>query len=509
MFRAFRFPAIAALSLIQPLAAATTKPAENSAAVLPAQVEGPAKDAIAAFDAGNHAKALDMARPLAEEGNADALYLLGFAYETGRGVDGSREKALEFYKKAADLKHKDAVYRMSFILLASDKADEREKAGKALENAAKEDPAVAGRILGEAYLRGMLTEKPDPDKALLWWSQSADAGDIASLILIARFHDGQFGFPEKTDPKKAIENFTKAAGLGNANAMTALGARYLSGDEKIRDEKKGREWLKKAIAAKEYTAYLVLGDYEENTKKDLKAALSYYERGKDAGNLDCTVRSADFYLEGKGVEQDEDRGRSLLFKAAESGHPVANLRVAAGYFAKDPISPADGLAGYAHLLASANANLPQAQNELGMLYLSGKLGVADGPAAVAWLTRAARAGHPQAQFSLGSLYLQGAGSVEQNLQNASNLLSLAANQGHVGAMSALSQLILRAGGKDTDLVKAWVLAKLAVEGGEKAAEPIAEEIHGKLTAEQRKDAQAQFDQAKSGKGPITDAKGDK
>ena len=110
--------------------------------------------------------------------------------------------------------------------------------------------------------------------------------------------------------------------------MAALGSRLLSGEEKIRDEKKGREWLKKAIAAKEYSAYLALGDYEENVKKDLKAALAEYERGKDAGQIDCILRTADFYIEGKGVEKDDARGLALLEKAAEAGSPVASFRLA-------------------------------------------------------------------------------------------------------------------------------------------------------------------------------------
>lgn len=509
MSNRFMTPVVLALCLMQPLVAAVSLPVENSAAVLPTQVEGPAKEAMTAFEAGRHAKALELARPLAADGNSEALYLLGFAHETGQGVDASREKALEFYKKAAERKHKDAVYRMSFLLLASEKAEEREQAGKALEAAAKDDPAVAGRILGEAYLRGMLTETPDPDKAVYWWTRSADSGDVASLLLIARFYEGQFGFPEKADAAKAIEQYAKAAGLGNAGAMASLGSRYLSGDEKVRDEEKGRDWLKKAIAAKEYSAYLVLGDYEENTKKDPKAALAYYDKGKDAGNLECMLRSADFYLEGKGVEQDEDRGRSLLLKAAQAGHPTANLRVAAAYFANEKISPTDGLTGYAHLLAAANANLPQAQNELGLLYISGKLGVADGPAGVAWLTRAAKSGHPQAQFNLGSIYVQGGGGVEQNLKNAAELFALAANQGHVGAMNGLAQLILRGGGKEEDLVKAWVLAKLAVEGGDKNSEALAAEIYDKLGTAERKDAQDQLAKAKSGTTPDAGAKKEK
>jgi TPR repeat protein len=505
-----RFLLLSALTVS--LHAAVSLPTDTSAA-MPAEVEGPAKTAMEAFQAGRHAKAVELAKPLAEQGNAEALYLLGFAHESGQGAEASKDKALEFYRKAAAGKHKDAVYRLSFILLASDKEEERDQARQALESAAKDDPAVAARILGEAYLRGMLTPAPDPDKAVFWWKRAADAGDVLSVLLIARFYEGQFGFPELKDPKEALANYAKAAGLGNAGAMAALGSRLLSGDEKIRDAAKGREWLKKAIAAKEYSAYLALGDYEENVKKDLKAALAEYERGKDAGQVDCMLRTADFYLEGKGVEKDADRGMSLLRKAAEAGNPVANFRVAAQHLAAEKPEKTDLISGYAHLLASANGNLSEAQNELGLLYLSGKLGVADIPAGVAWLTRAAQAGNAQAQNNLATLFERGIGGVPKNLENAGQLYALAANQGHGPATFALARLVDAGVGTKADPVKAWALATLAAERGEKEAGKLATEINGKLNETQRADGVKELENIKSGKSakkeeakPAKDAK---
>jgi TPR repeat protein len=497
-----RYRVISKILLIAALTAslqgAVSLPTDNSAA-MPAEVEGPAKAAMEAFQSGRHAKGVELAKPLAEQGNAEALYLLGFASESGQGIEASKEKALEYYRKAAAGKHKDAVYRMSFILLASEKEEERDQARQALETAAKDDPAVAARILGEAYLRGMLTPAPDPDKAVFWWTRAADAGDILSVLLIARFYEGQFGFPELKDAKESLANYAKAAGLGNAGAMAALGSRLLSGDEKTRDEKKGREWLKKAIAAKEYSAYLALGDYEENVKKDLKAALAEYERGKDAGQIDCILRTADFYLEGKGVEKDEDRGKSLLLKAAEAGNPVANLRVAAGFLSAEKPEQSALLAGYGHLLAAANGNLSQAQNELGLLYLSGKLGIADSPAGVAWLTRAAQGGNAQAQNNLATLYERGIGGIQQNIENAGQLYSLAANQGHGPATLALARLINEGIGTKADPVKAWALATLAAERGEKEADALVKEIAVKLDEKQRAEALKELEDIKSGK----------
>lgn len=477
------------------LQAAVSLPTDSSAAV-PAAAEGPAKEAMDAFQAGRHAKAVELAKPLAEQGNAEANYLMGFAHESGKGAEASRDKALEYYRKAAAAKHKDAVYRLSFILLASEKEEERNQAREALESAAKDDPAVAGRILGEAYLRGRLTPTADPDKAVFWWKRAADAGDIPSLLLVARFYEGQFGFPELKDAKESLANYSKAAGLGDGGAMAALGSRLLSGDEKSRDEKKGREWLKKAIAAKEYTAYLALGDYEENVKKDLKAALTEYERGKDAGQIDCILRTADFYIQGKGVDKDPERGLALLEKAAEAGNPAANFRLAVQSLSTEKPNL---LVGYKHLLAAANGNLSEAQNELGLLYLSGKLAGADSAAGVAWLTRAAQGGYAQAQNNLATLYERGAGGVPQNIENAGQLYFLAANQGHGPATLALARLLNDGIGTKADPVKAWALATLAGERGDKDAAKMIEEISAKLDDAQKAAAKKELENIKSGK----------
>jgi len=455
------------------------------------------------FKAGRHAKAVELAKPIADQGNADALYIMGFAHETGQGAEASKEKALEFYRKAAAAKNKDAAYRLSFILLASEDEKERDQAREALESAAKDDPAVAGRILGEAYLRGRLTPSPDPDKAVFWWKRAADAGDVPSILLMARFYEGQFGFPELKNSKEALSSYAKAAGLGDGGAMAALGSRYLSGDEEIRDEKKGRDWLKKAIAAKEYTAYLALGDYEENVKKDLKAALAEYERGKDVGQIDSILRTAEFYLEGKGVDKDTTRGLALLEKAAEAGNPAASFRLAVLTLSGEK---PDLLTGYKHLVAAASGNLVEAQNELGLLYLSGKLAVADSAAGVAWLTRAAQGGYAQAQNNLATLYERGAAGVTQNLENAGQLYSLAANQGHGQATLALARLIYQGVGTTADPVKAWALATLAEERGAEDADKMVTEITAKLDDKQKAEAKKQLADMKSGKAP--DAKPD-
>jgi uncharacterized protein len=476
--------------------------AARSAVTLPAgapkeaAVDGPAKEAIAAFEAGRHLRAVELAEPLAEQGDADALYLMGFAHESGQGAVASPEKALEYYRKAAALKHRDAVYRLSFMLLASEDEKDRSEAREALTSAANDDPAVAGRILGEAYLRGRLGEEPDAENAISWWTRAGEAGDVPSLLLLARLYEGQLGFPALVDAEKAYAAYGKAAGLGDPTAMAAYGSRLLSGTEKLRDEAKGREWLNKAIEAKEYSAFLALGDYEESVKEDFKAALGFYERGKDVGQVDSMLRAAEFHIQGKGTEKDPDRGWAIVQKAADGGNPVAHFRLAVRDLTADQ---PELMRGYGHLLTAANGGLVEAQNELGLFYMAGNLAAADPAAAVAWLIRASQAGFAPAQNNLGRIYEQGMG-VPRNFENAGELYTMAANQGHPAATLGLARILATGTGEGARRTTAWALAMLAVERGEEAGQALADELAAEFDEEQKAAAAKELETIKSGSG---------
>lgn len=470
-----------------------TKEAPVAAPPIP---DGPAKPAMEAFRDGKHTAAVELAKPLAEQGNADALFLLGFAAETGQGLTSSREAALESYKKAAEAGHKDANYRRALILLNSKEDKDRQEGRQVLESAAATDPANAGRILGEAWLRGLLSEKPDFDKAAEWWNKASEAGDTPAILLLARLYEGNLGFPEKKDSGRSMELYKKAASLGDENALIPLGSRLLNGEEKFRDEKEGRQWLAKAIEKKQFAAYLALGDFEENVKKDEKGALTIYQKGAEEKQPDCMLRVAAYHLEGRGgLEKSEEKGREWLVKAAEAGSAMAALEMASR-ISKD--EKPDLLGAYKYLVSAANAGLPIAQNELGLLYVSGNLGLSDPTAGVAWFTLAAKSGHAAAQNNLGTLYERGMG-VPVNHNNAGQLYSLAANQGHAAATAGLARL--HAGGLGTaqDLPKAWALASLAVERGDTEAKTLLGDITSKLSGDQLERGKKELEELKKPK----------
>ena len=60
---------------------------------------------IAACDRGDYATALSLLRPLADQGDVDAQFLLGFMYDDGEGVVQDRKEAVMWYQLAADGHH--------------------------------------------------------------------------------------------------------------------------------------------------------------------------------------------------------------------------------------------------------------------------------------------------------------------------------------------------------------------------------------------------------------------
>jgi uncharacterized protein len=503
---AFAATAHAAVSLPQEEDSALPLPAEEDGKVVDEQSKA-CKPAIRALQEKRYQEAIDLAEPLAEKGNRDALYLMGYVNEAGKCQKPTKEKAVEFYRKAAAAGQKDANLRIVNILLNSEKESDRDDARKLLESISKTDPGVGGRFLGQAYIEARLSLKPDVEKALAAWKSAAAAKDIQSIIFLARFYEGAFGFPEKRDIKESIAQYTKAASLGNGNSMSALGLRLLRGDESIRDEKKGREWLLKAIDAKDYSAYLTLGDYEEGTNKDNKAAYAFYQKGAEMNQGDCMVRTAKGQIEGLGTEKDLAAGTKLMEKAAAAGSAEANYNLAAlTLTAEKP----DIIAGYKYLLAAANGNSPDAQNELGLFYYTGTLfgkpadpakpNMGDKTAATAWFTRAAQNNNAAALCNLAAFYEKGTEGLAKDYKAAATLYQRAALKGHGPSTYAVARF-LRAGliGDKPNPVQAWAIANIAEERGEKAATKLITDIAADFTDAQKTEAKQALEDIKSGK----------
>ena len=70
---------------------------------------------VAAYDSGDYATALREWRPLAEQGNADAQFNLGFMYDEGKGVLQDNVYAHMWWNIAAASGYKDASTNRDMI----------------------------------------------------------------------------------------------------------------------------------------------------------------------------------------------------------------------------------------------------------------------------------------------------------------------------------------------------------------------------------------------------------
>lgn len=72
---------------------------------------------VSAYDAGDHAAALEVWLPLAEKGYALAQYAIGDMYYRGDGVDKDLEEAAKWIRGAADSWLPGALYHLGFLNL--------------------------------------------------------------------------------------------------------------------------------------------------------------------------------------------------------------------------------------------------------------------------------------------------------------------------------------------------------------------------------------------------------
>lgn len=68
-----------------------------------------------AFSDGEYGKALLLLKPLADEGVAEAIGMLGVAYQRGAGVEIDAEKSIELLEKAVDMGDAVAAYNLGVL----------------------------------------------------------------------------------------------------------------------------------------------------------------------------------------------------------------------------------------------------------------------------------------------------------------------------------------------------------------------------------------------------------
>lgn len=149
-------------------------------------------------------------------------------------------------------------------------------------------------------------------------------------------------------------------------------------------------------------------------------AVEAYRYAADNGQLGARWKLARMYAEGDGVTRNDYEAfkffQEIAFQDVEPGSPdesyVSDALVALAGYAREgipgtPVQPNPAAAQDYYMRAAANYRNPQAQFEIGKMFLDGTGGVkASVQQAARWLQLAAEKGHAGAQATLGNLLFQ-------------------------------------------------------------------------------------------------------
>lgn len=127
------------------------------------------------------ATVLENARPLAENGNANAQYNMGVLYDEGYGVDQNYATARGWYEKAAAQQYAKAEHNLGIMYQGGHgvPADDA-KAAEWFKRAAKHGEPAAQNNLAVMYVRGQGVPQ-NLVEATRWAARAAEAGNESAI----------------------------------------------------------------------------------------------------------------------------------------------------------------------------------------------------------------------------------------------------------------------------------------------------------------------------------------
>lgn len=160
-----------------------------------------------AMERGDYAKVFKLLKPIADQDDPSALFLIGTMYETGMGVTQSNKKANECYEKAANNGSSEAQFNMG---------------KQAVEN------------------------NMDFSTAAKWYLKSAEKNYAPAQYQIGILYS--FGLGVDQDYKQAFKWLKEAAIQNYPHAQYQVGAAYTLGNGVKEDERQALYWFDKACA---------------------------------------------------------------------------------------------------------------------------------------------------------------------------------------------------------------------------------------------------------------------
>ena len=216
--------------------------------------------------------------------NDDLFYKLGQMFKFGLGTDSDVTKAIEYFRRSAEMNNKNGLFEYGKALLIGEHIpQDTDSAVNLLEKAVKLKNSNAKRFLALEYISGEHL-KQDIEKGIALLTECADSGDVI--------------------------------------ACYRLGKIYLQGEIVPQNLDKAEKYLLLA-AENEYTQYALAKLYLQEEKYDIQKALDYFERSADKNHW-ASYQLGRIYLFGaKDIERDKEKAVEWFTKSANDGNEYA------------------------------------------------------------------------------------------------------------------------------------------------------------------------------------------
>ena len=216
--------------------------------------------------------------------NDDLFYKLGQMFKLGLGTDSDVTKAIEYFRRSAEMNNKNGLFEYGKALLIGEHIPQNtDSAVKLLEKAVKLKNSNAKRFLALEYISGEHLEQ-DIEKGIALLTECADSGDVI--------------------------------------ACYRLGKIYLHGEIVPQNLVKAEKYLLLA-ADNEYTQYALAKLYLQEEKYDIQKAVNYFENCAYK-NQWASYQLGRIYLFGaKDIERDKEKAVEWFTKSANDGNEYA------------------------------------------------------------------------------------------------------------------------------------------------------------------------------------------
>ena len=408
--------------------------------------------------------------------NEQALYLLGIFFDQGIVFGKDDEQAEQYLESAALKNHIGAQAALGGVYLTN---KDIKKAKFWLEKAAKQNDKTALFALGAIYLANEETgefdndQEPDYKKAAALFEKAAAMNEPNSLFALYLMYLNGKGVEENVE--KAMGFLVRAAKLGHASALNALGKGLISDIENDYSTETIVEAMDCFSRAEEYgdaDAIFNLAEvYRRFGKEEIRdqESLHYYKKAALLGNSDAQYWLAKYYGNGVGLAKDQEQAFVWYTKSAEQENAKAQNMLGRCYQEGWGVDK-DRAKAIEWFKKSAEQGYSAAQCNLAYIYDRGEGIGQDYKEAFKWFEKAAEQGENAGLYMLGVYYQFGRFGIEKDEAKAFKCYQKAAEQGDKFAQYQLATCFVDGIGTKSDPLQAFQWFKKAAEQGDDSAQ---------------------------------------